>query len=336
MISLEKLLESLLESSGRPRARTRGQVVERAMDAAFTLTNAHGVTMLLPAGRRAFRHVRPSHAAEIARAEVRNGGSEFSRLLARGGVPISSPDVSADDRMREHDACDGLDAGPALFIPLRLRESHPAYLAIYRERGAERFNERDSVLATMLAAWVSLALDNLRLSADVEKLAVTDDLTQVYNFRFLKSALRREIKRAGRFHQKLSLIMIDVDNLKAYNDRHGHLRGSYLLKGIAARFVSQVRSFDLIAKYGGDEFTIILPQTEREGAMIVAERMRATIDQFTFPLARPGQITVSLGVATFPDDADDATGLIQAADRALYVAKRQGRNRVETLGREAA
>jgi len=188
----------------------------------------------------------------------------------------------------------------------------------------------------MLGVWISQTLDHQRLSASVEKLAITDDLTQVYNYRFLKSALRREIKRAGRFKQDLSILMVDVDNLKGYNDRHGHLRGSFLLKQIAARFVSQVRSFDLIAKYGGDEFTIILPQTDREGAGVVAERMRMSVEQHDFPFAPAGTMTVSIGVAVFPEDANDAHALVMASDRALYTAKRQGRNRVELGGKKAA
>jgi diguanylate cyclase (GGDEF)-like protein len=176
----------------------------------------------------------------------------------------------------------------------------------------------------------------MRLAESVERLAVTDDLTQVYNYRFLKTALRREIKRAGRFGQQLSIVMIDVDNLKAYNDRNGHMRGSLLLREIAGIFAAQIRSWDLVAKYGGDEFTLILPQTGREGAFVAAERMRAAVEEHTFPLAAPGSITISLGVAVFPDEASDAMGLIRVSDLALYQAKRNGRNRVEAIEEKAA
>jgi len=180
----------------------------------------------------------------------------------------------------------------------------------------------------MLAAWTALALENLKLAERVEKLAITDDLTQVYNYRFLKTALRREIRRASRFSQDLSLVMLDVDNLKAYNDRHGHLRGSFLLKRMAQLLSQNLRSFDLIAKYGGDEFTLILPQTAREGALVVAERMRTAVESSEFPLAPRGAITISLGVSTYPHDATDGMGLIRVADQALYRAKQGGRNRV--------
>lgn len=336
MFQLEKLLDALIEPTGRPTARTRAAVVQRAMDVAISLADAHGAAVMLPGRQRGWRHVQSGNLNEPRRVEAPPGGSEFSRQLVRGGVPIHSPDVARDSRIGEDDLCPGIEPGPALFVPLRLRGQHAGYLALYRQRGSRRFGEQEGALAVLIAVWLAQSIDHQRLSASVEKLAITDDLTQVYNYRFLKGALRREIKRAGRFRQKLSILMVDVDNLKSYNDRFGHLRGSFLLKQIAARFVSQVRSFDLIAKYGGDEFTAILPQTDTEGALVVAERMRLSVAQHDFPLASAGTITVSIGVATFPDHAGDAHSLIMASDRALYQAKRLGRNRVQIWERKAA
>jgi diguanylate cyclase (GGDEF)-like protein len=336
MFQLEKLLDALVEPTGRPSVRSRAAVVQRAIEVAISLAGAHGAVMTLPGRGSAWRHVQPGHLPEPQRMEAPPGGSEFSKTLARAGVPIHSPDAGHDGRFGEEDLCPGLVTGPALFVPLRLRAQGPAYLALYRRQGSAAFTEHEGALATMIAVWVSQSFDHQRLAASVEKLAITDDLTQVYNYRFLKSALRREIKRAGRFRQNLSILMLDVDNLKAYNDQYGHLRGSFLLKQIAARFAAQVRSFDLIAKYGGDEFTAILPQTDLEGALVVAERMRLSVAQHDFPFAEAGRITVSIGAATFPDHATDAHALIMASDRALYEAKRLGRNQVQVCQRKAA
>lgn len=336
MFQLDKLLDALIESTGRPAARSRAAVVQRAIELSMSLTDAHGAVVMLPGRENAWRHIQSGNLAEPRRVEAPHGGTEFGRTLVRGGVPVHSPDLARDGRIGEPDRCPGLEAGPGLFIPLRLRGQSVGYLALYRQKGSPRFSEYEGALAAMIAVWISQSLDHQRLTASVEKLAITDDLTQVYNYRFLKGALRREVKRAGRYRQKLSILMVDVDNLKSYNDRHGHLRGSFLLKQIAARFVSQVRSFDLIAKYGGDEFTAILPQTDTEGALVVAERMRLSVAQHDFPLASAGTITVSVGVATFPDHASDAHSLIMASDRALYQAKRMGRNRVQVWETKAA
>jgi two-component system cell cycle response regulator len=257
------------------------------------------------------------------------------RWLARRVSPFALADLAADARFRA-DVCPGVDAGPALFAPLRGRLPGAGYLALYRARGAPPFGDGDVRHLALLAAWTAVALENLKLAERVEKLAVTDDLTQVYNYRFLKTALRRELRRASRFGQELSVIMIDVDNLKAYNDRHGHLRGSFLLKRLAQLLGQNLRSFDVVAKYGGDEFTLILPQTAREGAVAVAERVRLAVEATQFPLAARGSITISLGVATFPHDGSDGMSLLRVADRALYRAKLGGRNRTELLSEDAA
>jgi diguanylate cyclase (GGDEF)-like protein len=330
MPSREKILESLLDLSTTTHARTRPVLLGQVLHTALLLAEGDGAAVLTTRRRRLERVVLGLDRVTPDPVEAPASGSDFTRLLLRIDRPVVLSDLSEDARTGEDDGCPGVDAGPALFVPLRQREHAPGYLAVYRKRGRQRFGSGDTRAVLLLSAWASMALENQRLSESIEKLAVTDDLTQVYNYRFIKTALRREIKRAGRFGQELSLVMIDVDNLKAYNDRHGHLRGSFLLKEIASLLAAGVRSFDLIAKYGGDEFTVILPQTGREGAMIVAERLRQAIADHTFPLAAQGAITISLGAATFPADETDGNGLIRAADRALYRAKQQGRNRVET------
>jgi diguanylate cyclase (GGDEF)-like protein len=145
-------------------------------------------------------------------------------------------------------------------------------------------------------------------------------------------ALRREVKRAARFSQTFSVLMVDVDNLKHYNDQNGHLRGSEVLRTVAQILVREARSIDLVAKYGGDEFVAILPQTTREGAIVLAERVKVSVEGTAFPLVPPGVITVSLGVATYPANGITAGELLEAADIALYAAKQSGKNQVQSAG----
>jgi two-component system cell cycle response regulator len=155
-----------------------------------------------------------------------------------------------------------------------------------------------------------------------ERLAHTDGLTELYNYRFFQQLLSVELSRARRFNRALSLIMADLDRFKAYNDVYGHQAGDEALQQLGALLRRSSRSYDLVARYGGDEFAVILPETPKKQAVEVAERVRLGVET-----AAGGQFTISLGVATFPEDATEQSDLIRKADLALYRAKSGGRNR---------
>ncbi len=161
-----------------------------------------------------------------------------------------------------------------------------------------------------------------------------DMLTGLFNRRYLEEALETEARRAARYGLPLSLAMIDIDYFKAYNDTHGHSRGDDVLRMVARRLREQTRSADIVARYGGEEFAVILPMTAKPHARLVAEKLRTAVAA----LAIDGSegLTVSIGVATFSEDASAASGLLEAADAALYHAKARGRNRVEIFSAETS
>lgn len=217
-----------------------------------------------------------------------------------------------------------------LCIPLRATDKVIGVLNCYKEEEG-KFSDMEMDLLNSIANNLSLATVNTSLYKQVERLSITDGLTSLYNHRFFQEQLKKEIIRANRYNYELSLIMLDVDNFKNYNDTHGHPRGDVILKQIAEILLSSVRETDTVARYGGEEFSIILPQTGKEDALVTAERIRKSIEEFNFrdEQTQPeGKLTASLGIATYPNDAKSQQGIINSSDEALYEAKSQGRNMV--------
>ncbi|MDZ7271963.1 MAG: PleD family two-component system response regulator [candidate division KSB1 bacterium] len=167
--------------------------------------------------------------------------------------------------------------------------------------------------------------------AKLHELAITDGLTGLYNYRYFKEQLVHEVDRAARHKESFSLIMLDIDHFKHYNDTHGHLAGDKVLKDLARLLRENVRKIDVAARYGGEEFALILVQTPHQASGVVARKLQALVQEFPFEHREQqpgGRLTISMGVATYPEDGTTAEELIAAADRRLYRAKAEGRNRV--------
>ena len=195
------------------------------------------------------------------------------------------------------------------------------------------------LVAAVALAW-ALARTLTRLHRRVAAQAVTDPLTGLWNRRHMAETLEREVLRAARFGHPISLIILDVDDFKKINDREGHLQGDLVLEAVGEVVREATRSIDVAARYGGDELAIILVETDREGALIVGERLGDRMRETRVPLREGGSmgVTISLGVATIPDSAEGLESLVDAADRALLRAKRAGKNqlRAAPVGRSGA
>jgi diguanylate cyclase (GGDEF)-like protein len=189
-------------------------------------------------------------------------------------------------------------------------------------------NDEIAMLARKLSEF-GLAMKEM--TNELSTLIMTDEKTKLFNYRYFKSQMRSEIARAKRFREPLSLIMLDVDKFKVYNDTNGHLLGDEVLKKVARLMKEECRETDIPARFGGEEFSVLLPRTDKSEAVMIAERIRKSIEDAVFvnQEAQPGgNLTASLGVATFPNDASDEESLVSSADIALYDAKHKGRNRV--------
>jgi diguanylate cyclase (GGDEF)-like protein len=194
-------------------------------------------------------------------------------------------------------------------------------------------DENDVSFLNALAGSIAVAIDNARLHAEVKRMAMTDVVSGLANRRAFDDFLNAEITRASRYNQPISLIILDLDSFKEYNDRWGHPAGDLRLKEIADLLRLNVREPDLAARYGGEEFAVILPNTPKRGALRLAERLRRSAEACApYPNGRHGPVagyTISLGVATYPDDATTVDELLLTADNAELMAKRLGKNRVQ-------
>jgi len=214
--------------------------------------------------------------------------------------------------------------------PLMAKNSLLGVILAIQDQDMRQFSEDDIHLLTMMANQAAIAFENYLLYRKLEMESITDGLTGVYNYRFLIRSLRLETKRARRFNANFSFIMLDVDNLKEYNDRNGHLSGSRALTNIAEILRESSREIDIVAKYGGDEFGIMLPGTTGEGAIVFGERVLDRVREYMFDGETRGLLTCSIGISVYPDDAVTVEKMIDRADAALYKAKSDGKNSIRT------
>ncbi|MGH2725047.1 MAG: diguanylate cyclase [Actinomycetota bacterium] len=221
----------------------------------------------------------------------------------------------------------------AIAVPLTPRDRAIGVLAVYGCSVPEAFTEEDTRTLRSLAAQAAVAVENVLLHQEAQRMSVTDSLTGVSNRRSLQATLAKEVDRSQRFGRPLSVLLLDLDRFKRVNDEHGHRRGDEVLVEVARRVQGRIRGrIDTLARYGGEEFVIVLPETEADGARVVADKIRRAVADgpITSPTGPDVHMTVSIGTATFPGDGEMADDLLRAADTAMYRAKDEGRDRVAT------
>ena len=202
-----------------------------------------------------------------------------------------------------------------------------------RSRKLGDFTQQDQKVLSVLAASAGMAIENATLHQKMEELTIVDELTGIYNYRYFVQKLEDELKRARRYHQNLSLIMIDIDSFKECNDRFGHLFGNLVLKQLIQVIKGCVRDVDIFARYGGEEFVVILPQTTKPQAKMIGERIRICVESTVFKDEKnlhSTNLTVSLGVSCYPESGETSEELLKKVDQALYLAKGEGKNLVRT------
>lgn len=266
--------------------------------AAATLDD--GTVIERPEGKRG-----PAHAAAAAGSEKARG--DGARVVSRRGE------------------------GHALAAPLVRHEAPVGTLAVGRE--GSPFDEREREIFIHLLKRASTSIENVTAHERASEQAVTDELTGLPNNRAFRDSIERETARAKRFNHELSLIIIDLDDFKKVNDTRGHLQGDEVLRAVGRILQNEPRAIDEPARYGGEEFVVALPETGSEGAVELAERVRARLESEDIAPVEgsdPLRVTASFGTATLPGAASSVRELFEAADAALYVAKAQGKNRVVT------
>ncbi|HKG52248.1 MAG TPA: diguanylate cyclase [Actinomycetales bacterium] len=266
----------------------------------------------------------------VARVSTPAGGPRTRVRRLPVGVDIAG-EVAQDGRTRRlgHGHEDGTTAlgGPTLAAPLRRANGVLGVVVVEREPAGPAFTSDDEAMLTSLAGPAGIAVDNVLLHREAQRLSVTDPLTGAGNLRHMTTTLAREVERSTRFDRPLSVLLLDLDHFKNVNDTYGHTVGDAVLRELARRLAGVVREVDTVARYGGEEFVVVTPETDTQGAQRLAQRICETVREEPFRIGSDVvEVTVSVGVASLPIHGTASSELVRAADEGLYAAKHAGRD----------
>jgi diguanylate cyclase (GGDEF)-like protein len=266
----------------------------------------------------------PDDVVRNTRVEM---GEGISGYVAQRVESLLVEDVESDSRFQRRNR-ERYYTNSFVSVPLCFQGSVRGVININNKRTHQGFTSADLKLLEALAGHAAVALANAHRYEQVLVRAQSDALTGLSNHGHFWSSLNIELNRAVRYSHTFSLVMIDVDHFKVYNDRYGHLCGDDVLRGVAKIISDRCRACDHAARYGGEEFCVLLPETPRGGALAFAEKIRQAVEAHQWSSGDRDPVTVSLGVATHPADGSTSANLVKAADTQLYRAKEEGRNRV--------
>ncbi len=283
-----------------------------------------------------FVAVKGGRGRELRKFRLRVGQG-IAGWVAKSGEPLIINKIQNDKRFRKAvDRLPRFKTRSILCVPIVNKKRTIGVLEMINKRNGEPFEEKDQDLLRKLVDQAAIALERANLYERMSNLAITDDLTKLYNFRHLDTTLDHEIQRCQRYGSVLSIIFFDMDHFKDVNDTYGHLMGSKVLIEVARLLQDNLRSVDIIARYGGDEFVVVLPETDVPTAVRITHRLHRNLHSMEF-LKEEGlsiRMTASFGIAGFPEHAKSKRDLVRLADSAMYLAKNGGRDQVYVTGKQ--
>jgi diguanylate cyclase (GGDEF)-like protein len=262
-----------------------------------------------------------------------NKDKGIAGLVLESGGSLLVEDIEKDPRIKQQNR-PRYKTKSFLSVPIKIEDRVTGVLNVSDKMKGGVFNEDDLNLIMSLINNISIAIERSLLYQQTEefkKLSITDPLTGIYNRRHLNTRLSEEITRYNRYKHHFSFLMLDLDGFKEYNDTYGHISGDRLLKSLAHTIAKSLRTIDIAARFGGDEFVAIFPQTPKVDAIQITNRLKEQIDKSLSQEDIEMSLTISMGLATYPDDASSIMELIEKTDQALYLAKKGGGDKVVYL-----
>jgi diguanylate cyclase (GGDEF)-like protein len=312
---------------------------ETILDTSVHLAGAEKGSLMIPEDNTSYLTIKAARGINkrlLSEIKIK-AGEGIAGWVFREGIPLMVDDIEKNDRVLSKKR-PKYRTGSFISIPLKIGEKTIGVLNVSDKLTGEVFSKDDMVLMKSFASYASIALERssyYNLVGHLRELSITDSLTGLFNRRYFEERFFEELHRSERHNLTFSLAMVDIDDFKVFNDSEGHLAGDEILKNIANIAKDCLRVSDVLARFGGEEFAVIMPQTDKDEAFLVAERIRKSIKEqipkfwSKFP---KDNITVTIGLATYPFDGKDRKELIRNSDKALYRGKMEGKDKTVTWG----